>query len=222
MRNWGRIAIGAAMVAATSGADAAMVYGSFSGTVASGTDVSGYFVGAANAGQTLADATVSGTFAYDDAMPMGDGQGFAITIAGVGFSQTYSFGGVAAQTASLSVEGGSDPDYFSLSLERTDATASDGEAISLSLDGTEFLAANGIPSAFTFQNAAATNNGVLTVSRLSAGIDFSAFLSITNVTAATPVSPIPEPSGWALMIAGFGITAGVLRRRAGRRSLAIA
>lgn len=63
---------------------------------------------------------------------------------------------------------------------------------------------------------------MLTVSRPSGGTDFNAFLSITNVSAAVPVSPVPEPSGWALMIAGLGATAGALRLRARRRPLVAA
>lgn len=36
-------------------------------------------------------------------------------------------------------------------------------------------------------------------------------IGITPITS--PTSPIPEPSGWALMILGFGVVGGVMRRK---------
>lgn len=35
-------------------------------------------------------------------------------------------------------------------------------------------------------------------------------IGITPITS--PTSPVPEPSGWALMILGFGVVGGVMRR----------
>ncbi len=35
-------------------------------------------------------------------------------------------------------------------------------------------------------------------------------------TPPIPVSGVPEPASWALMIAGFGLAGAILRRRAGR------
>ncbi|MGL6043058.1 MAG: PEPxxWA-CTERM sorting domain-containing protein, partial [Sandaracinobacteroides sp.] len=40
------------------------------------------------------------------------------------------------------------------------------------------------------------------------------FRTYTDRAAAV----VPEPASWALMIAGFGLTGAMLRRRAGRRA----
>lgn len=37
-------------------------------------------------------------------------------------------------------------------------------------------------------------------------------IGITPISS--PTSPVPEPSGWALMILGFGVVGGVMRRKA--------
>jgi len=38
-------------------------------------------------------------------------------------------------------------------------------------------------------------------------------ISITPTPISSPTSPVPEPSGWALMILGFGVVGGVMRRK---------
>ena len=44
---------------------------------------------------------------------------------------------------------------------------------------------------------------------------------LTSFTV-TPVGAVPEPASWALMIGGFGLTGGMMRRRAGKVSYATA
>jgi len=39
-------------------------------------------------------------------------------------------------------------------------------------------------------------------------------IGITPTPITSPSSPVPEPSGWALMILGFGVVGGVMRRKA--------
>lgn len=36
---------------------------------------------------------------------------------------------------------------------------------------------------------------------------------VGNAPISSPTSPVPEPSGWALMILGFGVVGGVMRRK---------
>jgi hypothetical protein len=64
----------------------------------------------------------------------------------------------------------------------------------------------------------------LTLSNTDASLRVSAvapaFLDVTDSAAAPPSAPIPEPAGWALMIAGSGLAGASLRRR--RRPLAAA
>ena len=38
-------------------------------------------------------------------------------------------------------------------------------------------------------------------------------IGITLAPMSSPTSPVPEPSGWALMILGFGVVGGVMRRK---------
>jgi len=38
-------------------------------------------------------------------------------------------------------------------------------------------------------------------------------IGITPTPISSPASPVPEPSGWALMILGFGAVGGVMRRK---------
>jgi hypothetical protein len=47
-----------------------------------------------------------------------------------------------------------------------------------------------------------------------------AVLDINPISAPPPVGGVPEPAGWALLIAGFGLTAAAMRRRRGVRTFA--
>jgi len=38
-------------------------------------------------------------------------------------------------------------------------------------------------------------------------------IGIAPTPITSPTSPVPEPSGWALMILGFGVVGGVMRRK---------
>ena len=50
------------------------------------------------------------------------------------------------------------------------------------------------------------------------------YIFVDNFTlgAATPVSAVPEPATWAMMIAGFGLAGSALRRRRAGRDAAYA
>lgn len=62
-----------------------------------------------------------------------------------------------------------------------------------------------LPVAFTFTNTIATTAGALNFTSNPSNLVFSA------VTGA--VQAVPEPATWAMMLAGFGIVGGAMRRR---------
>jgi hypothetical protein len=44
-------------------------------------------------------------------------------------------------------------------------------------------------------------------------VDYSSQLLLDNVTVTATAAAIPEPAGWALMVGGFGMVGGLVRRR---------
>lgn len=75
--------------------------------------------------------------------------------------------------------------------------------------GTVFGPANGgLPTSLTFANF--DGNGVFLFFN-----DGAAFGNVTSLSGA-----VPEPASWALMIVGFGLVGGALRRRSGQAALA--
>jgi hypothetical protein len=67
-------------------------------------------------------------------------------------------------------------------------------------------------SASSADIALGANSYGTTDTSMSASTNFARFTAVTT-TSATPVSAVPEPATWALMLAGFGLTGAAIRRR---------
>ena len=75
----------------------------------------------------------------------------------------------------------------------------------LSFDGTSFLASNGL-GINLYYSAANSAYRVFTSN--------SQFIAVTNFTLTEVVTgAVPEPASWAMMIGGFGLAGGALRRQ---------
>jgi len=67
----------------------------------------------------------------------------------------------------------------------------------------------------------ATHSFGSTNTSTSAGSNFARF-TLSAVVPTTPVSAVPEPSSWALLLAGFALTSATMRRRRVRVSRVLA
>ena len=89
------------------------------------------------------------------------------------------------------------------------------------MDGNGLLHVTGV------DGAPGTNPGTpYTVSFVAGGSSMQLALSQFSGTEASPIidniviSAVPEPATWGMMIAGFGLVGGVMRRRAGKQAAA--
>lgn len=58
--------------------------------------------------------------------------------------------------------------------------------------------------------------------RPSSGQPETGFFARGNITFETAINPVPEPASWAMMIAGFGMVGGAMRRRKGKVTTRVA
>lgn len=231
----GLLLLAAAGLGAAAPSQAAIVVADFAGVIVSGTDIAGADLSSglftANAGTDLQDYAIFGRVRYDTDAFTPDGSGiyggdfvtnfidFEITIAGT----TYSFEDFAAdndfQFAYVENDGADPiygPDQFNLNLARDGAPGV--ESISLLLGGEEFLIGNDLPLAFTFMSVGEDNLSNVSIAT-TAGIA-DAFFRVTCASTTAGVCPtagsgpaVPEPSTWAMLIAGFGAVGGAMRRK---------
>ena len=115
------------------------------------------------------------------------------------FNDTFTFnlasmGMLGATISSIAIDAASDIDFTSVTFNGIEFT-------NVASDGYEFRALRSAPALAGMQT--------LTVSGTSGGnAAYSGTLAFAAATAA-----VPEPATWALMIGGFGIAGGALRRR---------
>ncbi|XHR98895.1 hypothetical protein ACFB49_04890 [Sphingomonas sp. DBB INV C78] len=91
--------------------------------------------------------------------------------------------------------------------------------------GTYKLDANGNPIAGTRRDFIKGLNGAegAVIDPLTGDFLFSTFGSgngLFVISGFTAPAPVPEPASWAMMISGFGLIGGALRRRTGRLTIA--
>lgn len=217
----GRLLAVAALACLAAPAPAAIVVGTFQGTIIFGTDDSGYFTGTEGA---FLEGPITGTFRYDTllAQPAGlpgeyDDGGpadiewldFEVTIN----STTYAFGSFAATTVEQTgqvTDNGVDGDSLILSSQRRGVGDNDEEIrLDLSYPDADFLTGTDLPQAFTFTSALGGGGNQL-ILRNSTAISTVLF---TVETASAELAPVPEPATWMMMISGFGLVGAGLRHR---------
>lgn len=204
---------------------AAVVRGSFSGTLFSGFDSGpgpgGYF----GAGGDLADLPITGTFRYDTTrVPAASqsGSNFA-TYSDPGFStdflafsltingRTYRYGNFAAAPGIQVIDLIDDTDQLQFDYQRFGN--SDDEALSLRfISAIDFLSGTGVPENFDFTAGGVGLNPVGTFSFSLVNGD-SASGSFTIDRSSARVQPVPETPVLPLVALGLAAVATTSRRR---------
>lgn len=220
----------AALGLASVPAQATVVTGTFAGMITSGTDTTGIFTGQngydlVNLGGSGSPPRITGTFSYDTDVypPDPDAPGvyggadpflsFTVVIGGT----SYSFGALPPAYQGAYVQ--DDPDQFILSLAGGDDTAS--ETFSIFLQDEEFLTGTDLPLSFIYRSVAGGSGNFV----IQNGDDVTdAAFSVTCASADASVdctvdtgTAVPEPAAWSMLIAGFGLVGGAIRRRRGLR-----
>jgi hypothetical protein len=153
----------------------------------------------------------------------GTNLGFDTIDGGFGIPNSHqfaAFGGTGATTGLVS-----SPDVAdgATSFGITFSDFDPGETFQFLLDVDPFGADNGTVLGNEMIGASAYvdfSNGLRAIGILAAvagNDDASAF----TVTSVVPTPAVPEPASWAMMIAGFGLIGGAMRRRVARVSFAV-
>jgi choice-of-anchor C domain-containing protein len=175
--------------------------GAFSTVTAGGTDITGWTVDSGSVDY------ISSYWAAADGIRSIDIAGSAIG------SLSQSFATTAGQSYSVSFDLSSNPD---LSGPRDLLVSIDGGAPSVfthpGATGKDAAGMNWTAQSFTFLAGGPSTTITITTNGTAQGV-FGAALD--NVAAIA----VPEPAAWALMLAGFGLVGGAMRRRQRSRTV---
>ncbi len=175
--------------------------GAFSTASAGSTDITGWTVDAGSVDY------ISSYWAASDGVRSIDIAGSAIG------ALSQSFATTAGKSYLVSFDLSSNPD---LSAPRDLLVSIDGGAPSIfthpGATGKDAAGMNWTSQSFTFLAAGPTSTITFTTNGTAQGFFGPA---LDNVVAAV----VPEPAAWALMLAGFGLVGGAMRRRGSSRSV---
>lgn len=175
--------------------------GAFSTASAGSTDITGWTVDAGSVDY------ISSYWAASDGVRSIDIAGSAIG------ALSQSFATTAGKSYLVSFDLSSNPD---LSAPRDLHVSIDGGAPSIfthpGATGKDAAGMNWTSQSFTFLAAGPTSTITFTTNGTAQGFFGPA---LDNVVAAV----VPEPAAWALMLAGFGLVGGAMRRRGSSRSV---
>ena len=135
---------------------------------------------------------------------------FANSTTGTTATLTFSF------ASAIDAFGANFTGYESL-INNVVATFNDGSSRTYSIAGT--TGGGVLFSGFTDAGKAITS--VSFTESLSAGTTLRDIFAIDDVVYHLAATPVPEPSSWAIMFAGFGYAGAMLRRRSRTRTVAI-
>jgi len=160
---------------------------------------------------TTSDAEAIGASGSGGANPVRG----AITINGV----TQQFGQASGSAYLRNSPGLVDTIQFAAYNSRNDAvqTATDSLIMPVSSFTRDFVTALDFGQPFTYTTQAGDQaDTALVISRYlfatAQATDFTAALHIATVTVSD-ISPAPEPASWAMMLVGFALVGGAIRRR---------
>ena len=157
-------------------------------------------------GQFTLNATLTGLNVFD------------ISAAALATSNTFTINLAAGQTALINVKGGAASFTGGLVINgggsASDVLWNFYDATSLNIQYTNMLGTVLAPKA-TFTSGGGQMHGTLIVNNFTGG-QYGGSMEMhadKPYTGGLLTPPIPEPGTWAMMIAGFGLLGGVLRRR---------
>lgn len=171
---------------------------------------------AINASVTIGNKTVSGIGASTNGTQGMTGIGSEQQMAA---TETYSLNGVPQNYDLISINTGMSGNYPSVSFGVNGVQVTNMRTnIAVGGNGMALVGPNYFPQAFDVATNQFTTNGHFDVGGYNNGqnIGFTAYYRIANVSFIA--APVPEPGTWAMMIGGFGLAGGMLRRK--RRGVA--